>query len=58
MSRSRHRTTIVDAPAAIAVLLRGLSVNHTRVVIMYDIINALAAEEGDVDAGSPLRARR
>jgi len=50
LSRSRHGTTIADAPAAVAALLHGLSVNHSHVVVMYDIINALAAEEGDVVA--------
>lgn len=50
LSRSGHWTTIAKAPAVVAALLRGLSASHRRVVVMYDIINALAAEEGDVVA--------
>ncbi|CAN6276558.1 unnamed protein product [Urochloa humidicola] len=34
-----------DAPAAVAALLRGVSASHRRVVVVYDIINAFAAEE-------------
>ncbi|CAN6249687.1 unnamed protein product [Urochloa humidicola] len=34
-----------DAPAAVAALLRGISASHRRVVVVYDIINAFAAEE-------------
>jgi cis-zeatin O-glucosyltransferase len=36
---------VADAPAAVAALLRGLSASHRRVVVMYDVINAFAAEE-------------
>ncbi|CAL5030619.1 unnamed protein product [Urochloa decumbens] len=36
---------IADAPAAVAALIRGVSASHRRVVVVYDIINAFAAEE-------------
>ncbi|CAN6268848.1 unnamed protein product [Urochloa humidicola] len=36
---------IADAPAAVAALLRGISASHRRVVVVYDTINAFAAEE-------------
>jgi cis-zeatin O-glucosyltransferase len=36
---------IADAPGALAALLLGLSASHRRVVVVYDIINAFAAEE-------------
>ncbi|KAG0526957.1 hypothetical protein BDA96_06G190900 [Sorghum bicolor] len=36
---------IADAPAPVAALLRGLSASHRRVVVLYDVINAFAAEE-------------
>ncbi|CAL5030617.1 unnamed protein product [Urochloa decumbens] len=36
---------LADAPAAVAALLRGVSASHRRVVVVYDIINAFAAEE-------------
>ncbi|CAN6229160.1 unnamed protein product [Urochloa humidicola] len=36
---------IADAPAAVAELLHGISASHRRVVVVYDIINAFAAEE-------------
>jgi len=34
-----------DAPAALAALLRGISASHRRVVVLYDVITAFAAEE-------------
>ncbi|CAO2043298.1 unnamed protein product [Urochloa humidicola] len=34
-----------DAPAAVAALLRGISASYRRVVVIYDIVNAFAAEE-------------
>ena len=36
---------VADAPAAVAALLRRISASHRRVVVLYDIINAFAAEE-------------
>ncbi|PAN39521.1 hypothetical protein PAHAL_7G249000 [Panicum hallii] len=36
---------VADAPAAVADLLRGISASHRRVVVLYDIITAFAAEE-------------
>ncbi|CAL5026026.1 unnamed protein product [Urochloa decumbens] len=40
-----YETFFADAPAAVAALLHGFSSSHRRVVVVYDIINAFAAEE-------------
>ena len=36
---------VADAPAAVAALLRGISASHRRVVVLYDVMTAFAAEE-------------
>lgn len=36
---------MADAPAALAALLCGVSASRRRVVVVYDIVNAFAAEE-------------
>ncbi|RCV34890.1 hypothetical protein SETIT_7G194600v2 [Setaria italica] len=39
------QAVVADTPAALATLLRGVSASHRPVVVLYDIINAFAAEE-------------
>src|SRR6185295_5984168 len=36
---------VADAPAAVAALLRRISASHRRVVVLYDVMTAFAAEE-------------
>nr|TKW05907.1 hypothetical protein SEVIR_7G206700v2 [Setaria viridis] len=39
------QAVVADTPAALATLLRGVSASHRPGVVLYDIINAFAAEE-------------